>query len=132
MIQIITNIIEWINTKIHSIAAITSLLCFLFLYLNDKYDLTNEKCECKFKKESSTQAYKEWSKSQINRKLNEQYLQECKEEHQKVKLIIKNCLKPKSRSLKGAHNFYSRNFLINRNNSRPKYLKLSFTKKKTI
>jgi hypothetical protein len=65
MIQFINNIIEWVNTNIHGIASITTILFVLFVFLNDKYDLTNEKCECGFKnKQIESPAYKEWLKKE--------------------------------------------------------------------
>jgi hypothetical protein len=65
MIQFINNIIEWINTNIHSISAITTLFFVLFVFLNDKYDFTNEKCECGFKTDHlGTKAYWAWIKEQ--------------------------------------------------------------------
>jgi hypothetical protein len=49
MIQFINNIIDYINSNIHGLAAIFSILFVIFVLLNDRYDLTNEKCECGFK-----------------------------------------------------------------------------------
>lgn len=61
--QFINNIIQWINENIQMLAAISSIFFVVFVFLNNKFDLTNEKCECEFKNNKiETPAYKDWFK----------------------------------------------------------------------
>lgn len=64
MIQFLNNIIDLISIHIQGIAAITTLIFIFLTIINDKYDFTNEKCECGYKTDSESKGYKAWSNKQ--------------------------------------------------------------------